>query len=457
MKEYVNVVIGFGKAGKTLATTLAGAGQKTALIEKDPRMYGGTCINVACIPSKSLENSARLSHRLGGDFAAHAQRYVQAMAEKRQLVGRLNKKNYDKVVSAGVDVLTGQASFLDARHVEVVYPDGTREQLSAQRIFINTGARPFIPPVAGMQDSRHVYVSETMMELEELPRELVILGGGYIGLEFASYYLNFGSQVTVLQDGHDFMPREDQQVAQAVRQSLIDRGARLVDDAKLTKVADDGADVELTVETPSGVSTIRAQALLVATGRRPNVEGLALDKAGVKLTERGAIAVDDRLRTSVEGIWAMGDVTGGLQFTYISLDDFRIVKAQLLGDGSRSAAVRGAVPYSVFVDPPLSRVGLTEQQAVAQGRQVAVAVIPAAAVPKAQLLGQTTGLLKAVVDKADGTVLGLHLFCAESHEMINLGKMAIDARLPYTVLADAIYTHPTMTEAFNDLFGAVRI
>ncbi|MDD2356209.1 MAG: FAD-dependent oxidoreductase, partial [Lachnospiraceae bacterium] len=205
-----------------------------------------------------------------------------------------------------------------------------------------------------------------------------------------------------------------------------------------------------------GAKTLPADAILVATGRRPNVQGLNLEAAGVELTERGAVKTDEHLRTSAPNIWAMGDVVGGLQFTYISLDDFRIVRSQLLGDGSRTTKNRGAVPYSVFLDPPFSRVGMSEAEAVKAGFNIKTAKLPAMAIPKAKVLRQPTGLLKAIIDTDTGLILGAHLFCADSHEMINTVKLAMDAKLPYTVLRDAIYTHPTMSEAFNDLFAAVK-
>ncbi len=455
MKNFDNIVIGFGKGGKTLAGALAKAGQSVALIERSAAMYGGTCINVACIPTKSLEHSARLSAAQGGDFAARAQRYRAAVAEKRRLTGALRQKNYDKAVSAGVQVFTGTASFLDAHRVTVALADGGTEEFTGERFFINTGARPFLPPIEGLAGNPFVYTSETLMERDELPRRLAIIGGGYIGLEFASYYANFGAEVTILQTGGAFIPKEDAEIAQAVLDSLTTRGVHVLRGANTRAVrAADGYAV-LDVETADGLQTLEAEAVLVATGRRPNVADLHLEAAGVALTPRGAVQVDEHLRTTAPHIWAMGDVAGGLQFTYISLDDSRIVRSQLLGGGERTTQNRGAVPYTVFLDPPISRVGLTEAEAIAQGFRVKVARLPAAAIPKAQVLQKPTGLLKAIVDADTGLLLGAHLFCAESQEMINLVKVVMDAKLPYTVLRDGIFNHPTMSEALNDLFAAL--
>lgn len=455
MKKADAVIIGFGKGGKTLAGALAGAGKSVIMIEKSEKMYGGTCINVACIPTKSLIHSAALSAAAGGEFAGKAARYAEAIDKKSRLTSTLRNKNYHKLADhPGITVLTGTASFTGPHTVSVETADGT-VIVEGWQIFINTGAQPFVPPIPGLKESRHFYLSETMMELRELPRRLVIIGGGYIGMEFASMYANFGSEVTVIQDGAVFLPREDREIAQAVLSSLNSRGIRVLLSVQVEKVEDQEEQAVLTLKTPDGSLELTADAVLAATGRRPNVSGLNLEAAGVELTSRGAVLTDAQLKTSVPHIWAMGDVAGGLQFTYISLDDFRIVKSQLLGDGSRTTQNRGAVPYSVFLDPPFSRVGLTEQEALDQGFHVGVGRLQVAAIPKALVLNNPTGLLKAVIDLDTGYILGAHLFCEESHEMINLVKLAIDAGLPYTLLRDNIYTHPTMSEAFNELLANI--
>lgn len=453
MKHYDAAIIGFGKGGKTLAGALAAAGQQVAVIEQSTRMYGGTCINVACIPTKTLVHAASLSQAQGGTFAERAGRYAAAIDEKDRVTGMLRGKNYHKLADLpNVDVIDGRASFIDATHL-AVEPSG--EPIEAERIFINTGARPFVPPIPGI-DSPRVYLSETLLDLRELPERFVVIGGGYIGLEFASMYANFGSQVTVVQDTEEFIPREDEAIAAAVLASLENRGIRIVRGARVERIDHEEAQDIVTIAVDGAEERIPADAVLVATGRRPNVEGLNLEAAGVELTERDAVRTDEYLRTTAPNIQAMGDVVGGLQFTYISLDDFRIVKDSLLGDGTRTTENRGAVPYSVFLDPPFSRVGLTEQEARDAGFAVKIAELPAAAIPKAQVLGKPVGLLKAIVDANTDRLLGMHLFCEESHEMINTAKLAIDAGLPYQTLRDAIYTHPTMSEAYNDLLAAVR-
>lgn len=458
MREVQNIIIGFGKAGKTLAGYLAKKGEKTVLIEENPLRYGGTCINVACIPSKSLENSARESAALGGEFSEKAERYQKAIEEKRRLTHFLRGKNLEKVQGAGVEVIDGRASFLDEHRILVESAKGD-EEIRGERIFINTGAKTIIPKIAGVESSKRVYTSESMMELDTLPKNLVIIGGGYIGLEFASYYQNFGSTVTILQDTMDFIPREDREMAKAIEENMEKMGITLCKGVTVQEIQDQEKESLILFQQGGEGKTITADAILVATGRKPNVENLALENAGLSLTERGAIPVDSSLRTKVPHIFAMGDVTGGMQFTYISLDDFRIVKATLEEESKggskalRSTENRGAIPYSVFLTPAFSRVGITEEEAKAQGKQYRVAKLPVAAIPKAQVLRQTAGLLKVIIEEGSNLILGAHLYCPESYEMINLIKLAMDQKIPANVLASQIYTHPTMTEAFNDLLG----
>ena len=451
MKKVDAVIIGFGKGGKTLAGALAKNGRKVVMIEQSEKMYGGTCINVACIPTKSLVHSADISALKGGDFEDKAARFTAAIAQKDMLTAKLRDKNYHKLAdNENIEVITGKGSFVDAHHVAV-----NDDVIEAEQIFINTGARPFIPPIEGLKQSRYAYVSEQLLDLKELPKRFVIIGGGYIGMEFASMYANFGSEVTVIQDGAVFLPREDSEIATAVLESLEKRGVKVIRSAKIVKTEDRDGYAVVTIETENGREELPAEAVLIATGRRPNVEGLNLDRAGVELTERGAVKVNEHLQTTAENIYAMGDVVGGLQFTYISLDDYRIVSSAVLGDGTRTTASRGAVPYSVFLDPAFSRIGMSEEEARSKGYNVKVAKLPAMAIPKANVLQKPTGLLKAVVDADTGLILGAHLFCEESYEMINLFKIVMDAKLPYTVLRDNIYTHPTMSESLNDLFAGI--
>ena len=451
--KYDAVIIGFGKGGKTMAGALGAAGKKVALIEKSDRMYGGTCINVGCIPTKSLVYRAGLAAAKGGSFEEKAAAYKAAMDQKEDLTARLRGKNYQKLDSnPNITVIDGTASF-QSSHVVEVEKDGKTFQVEGEQIFINTGSSAFIPPIEGLKGNPYVYTSEGLLNLTELPSRLVIIGGGYIGVEFSSIYASFGSKVTILQDGDIFLPREDEEIAGAVRESLESRGIRVMTGVKVKALEQAEGKALVAVDNGKEVQKLEAEAVLVATGRRPNTAGLNLEAAGVEIGPRGGIVTDDSLTTTAPHIYAMGDVRGGLQFTYISLDDFRIVKSKVLGDGSYTLKKRGAVPYSVFLIPPFSRVGLSEKEAVEKGYKVKVARLAASAIPKAQVLEQPAGLLKAVIDEETGLILGAHLFCQESYEMINMIKLAMDAKVPYQVLRDTIYTHPTMSEAFNDLFA----
>jgi len=411
--KYDVVVIGFGKAGKTLAAKLSKAGKSVALIEKDADMYGGTCINVGCIPSKRLITDAQSSPK--GGFPAKEEYYKNTIEEKKKLTAALRKANYDKLIQAGVDIIDGTATFTDEHHINVLTKEGV-VGIEGTEFIINTGSTPIIPKIPGADKSKKVYLSETIMDLDKLPASLTIVGGGYIGLEFAFMYANFGSAVSIIQDADVFLPREDEDIAQAIRSSLEAKGVNII-----------------------------------TAGRRPNTDGLGCENAGITLTQRGAVETDEHLRTSVKNIWAAGDVCGKLQFTYISLDDSRIILDDMLGEGKRTVNNRGAFSYSVFIDPPFSRVGMSEKEAKDAGIEYKVSNLLANAIPKAKVLRKTEGLLKAIT-KVDGTILGAALFCAESHEMINFIKLAMDHGIKAEEVRNFIFTHPTMSESLNDLF-----
>lgn len=453
MKHYDAVIIGFGKGGKTLAGSLAGMGKKVAMIEKSDKMYGGTCINVGCIPTKSLVNSAKASViQKPGSYDEKNRLYWEAVEEKRRLTGMLRKKNFDKLNDLdNVTVYNGLGSFVSANRVKIETAEETFE-VEGDQIFINTGSVSVIPPIKGIEGNPYVYTSDSLMELDVLPKRLAIIGGGYIGLEYASMYTDFGAEVTVYQIEDKLIPREDRDIAEAIQKAFEDKGVRFEMNVQTEEIENAGDEAVVHYKKDGTALSASADAVLIATGRKPNTDGLNLEAAGVEKTPRGAVKVDEKLRTSAPNIWAMGDVAGGLQFTYVSLDDFRIVKDQLAGSGKRASNDR-TVPYSVFIDPPFSRVGLNEEEAAARGYHVKIAKLPAAAIPKAQVLRKPVGLLKAVIDADTNKILGAMLFCEESYEMINIVKLAMDAGLDYTVLRDQIFTHPTMSEALNDLFA----
>ncbi|MCS3461951.1 MULTISPECIES: reactive chlorine resistance oxidoreductase RclA [Citrobacter] len=441
MNQYQAIIIGFGKAGKTLAATLAKADWKVAIIEQSNTMYGGTCINIGCIPTKTLVHDAEMQH----DFAA-------AMQRKTDVVRFLRDKNFHNLVGLdNVDVIEGRAEFVDNHTVRVIQATGTRE-LRGEKIFINTGAQSTMPDIKGLSSTPGVFDSTGLLNLAQRPQRLGILGGGYIGVEFASMFANFGSKVTIFEAAPLFLPREDRDVADAIARILRDKGVELILNANVHSVSSqDGAvQIQMPEETHS------VDALLIASGCKPATEALQLKNAGVDVNERGGIIVNRYLRTSADNIWAMGDVTGGLQFTYISLDDFRIVRDSLLGEGLRNTGDRQNVPYSVFMTPPLSRVGMSEEQARASGAEVQIVTLPVTAIPRARVMDDTRGMLKAVVDVNTQRILGVSLLCVDSHEMINIVKTVMDAGLPYTVLRDQIFTHPSMSESLNDLFALVK-
>ncbi|GAS74509.1 mercuric reductase [Salmonella enterica] len=441
MNQYQAIIIGFGKAGKTLAATLAKTGWRVAIVEQSNTMYGGTCINIGCIPTKTLVHDAELQH----DFAA-------AMQRKAAVVSFLRDKNFHNLADLeNVDVIDGRAEFVDNRTVRVVQSTGAIE-LSGEKIFINTGAQSTMPNVEGLSTTPGVFDSTGLLNLTQRPERLGILGGGYIGVEFASMFANFGSKVTLYEAAPLFLAREDRDIAEAIAGILRDKGVEIILNANVQAVS--SVDGAVLVKMPGGVQTV--DALLVASGRKPATENLQLQKAGVDVNDRGAIIVNKYLRTSADNIWAMGDVTGGLQFTYISLDDFRIVRNNLLGEGVRHTGDRQNIPYSVFMTPPLSRVGMTEEQARASGASVQVVTLPVAAIPRARVMDDTRGVLKAVVDSETKQILGVSLLCVDSHEMINIIKTVMDAGLPYTTLRDQIFTHPSMSESLNDLFSLVK-
>jgi pyruvate/2-oxoglutarate dehydrogenase complex dihydrolipoamide dehydrogenase (E3) component len=445
-QQYQALIIGFGKAGKTLAGFLATQGWRVALVEQSARMYGGTCINIACIPTKSLVHSAELGVP-----------YFEAIAEKNRLTGFLRGRNLTNLTAhPEATLLLGQASFVNERQVRVQLTETGEEVLvEADHIFINTGAVPRLPPIPGLRESQRVFTSTSLMEQTVLPERLVIIGGGFIGLEFASMYAQFGAAVTVLETAPRLLPNEDEDMAAAIIQSLTAKGVTFETGVRVQRIepGPEGEDV-IIFETPQGtVERRQATAILVAVGREPVVASLNLAAAGVAQNERGFIQVNERLQTNVPHIWALGDVNGGPQFTYISLDDYRIVRDQLFGPGTRTTADRQYVASTVFLTPPFAHVGLREREARAQGYQVRVATLPAAAITRGQVLRQPGGLLKAVVEESTGRILGCSLLCAEAGEVINTVQLAMKAGLPYPVLRDNIYTHPSMTEALNDLFG----
>lgn len=444
MEHYQHIIIGFGKAGKTLAAHLSKKGESVALIEKNKDNYGGTCINVACIPTKVLVHSAQALKELDYDFEQKKEYYKMAIHQKNEIIALLRNKNEEKLVNAKVKIINALGSFVDEHTIECDFGDH-QEQIKGDKIYINTGSTPFIPDIKGIKESKYVYDSEQLMELETLPEHLVVLGAGYIGLEFANMYHNFGSKVTVVNFDDSFMPKEDKEIAEMVLKHLQEIGIEFMFNTSINEVTEKENGLECVLNTDK---KLVCDALLVATGRRPNIEKLKVENAVIELTDKKAIKVNEQLVTNKDHIYAMGDVVGDLQFTYISLDDYRI-----LVDESRTNQNRGNVPYTVFLDPPLSRVGQTQEEITGE---VKVGKLMVGAIPKAHILRNKVGLFKVFIDAESDLILGAHFYGPDSFEMINLIKLAMDQKIKHQVLRDNIYTHPSMTEALNDLLSSVE-
>lgn len=436
MLSYDLIVIGFGKAGKTLAAKQAAAGKKVALIEQSQAMYGGTCINIACIPTKTMIVAAEKGLN-----------FDQIMAEKEAVVTRLNAKNY-ATVSAGVDIIDAKARFIENKVLELIAGDEI-QQVTAETIVINTGAISVVPPISGLTETANVVDSTGIQQLSERPERLGIIGAGNIGLEFAGLYNRLGSQVTVFDGADKILGRFEPEIAQMAKNYMEEDGIKFNLSSKITAVSEKDGGVQVTTEQ----GEFHFDVVLYATGRKPNTADLNLEATDIVLTERGAVEVDDFCQTAVPGVFAVGDVNGGPQFTYISLDDFRIVNGYLNGQTGYSLENRKAIPTSTFINPPLAQVGLTEAQAEEQGLDYLTKTLPVAAMPRGHVNADLRGAYKVVVDKASKQILGATFFGAEAHELINLVKMAMDNNIPATYFQNQIFTHPTVVENFNDLFA----
>lgn len=441
MKNYHAIIIGFGKAGKTLAGEFAKKGKTVALIEKSNQMYGGTCINEGCIPSKSLI------------VQADTKNYTNAVEQKEILITKLRQKNYDKLAQFdNVDIIDGTARFVNNHEVEII----GQEKIKGDYIFINTGSTSVIPSIKGIENTQHIYTSATLMKEKNLPKRLAIIGGGYIGLEFASMYARYGSQVTVFEFHNRLVGREDEDIALEIQHILESQGVKFQFNSQVQEVSNQDNEVIIQYLQDNANMAEHFDAILLATGRRANTDELGLENTDVEIDQRGQIIVNEYLQTSVPHIYAMGDVKGGLQFTYISLDDYRIVKDHIFGNKQRTIHNRGYIPYSVFISPTFSRVGLSEQEAKQQGYEVKIAKLLTAAIPRANVDGKPEGILKAVIDAKTDNILGCVLLCEHSEEMINFVQLAMNANMKYQDIANHIFTHPSMSEALNDLFNTVQ-
>ncbi len=453
-EPYDAIIIGSGQAGTPLASALARAGWRVAIAER--QHWGGTCVNEGCSPTKRMIASAEAAHRArrAGDYGVSVGPVRVDLAEvrrlKRELVTSFSGGNERGLRAAGVTLIQGEASLTGPHDVVVTGTDGERH-ISAPQIFINTGGRPSRPHIPGLEQVPHLLNSTSIMELGEVPPHLVVVGGGYIGLEFAQMFARFGSQVTVLHHGAQLVDREDADIAAALLDLLRAEGLTVhLQISGLSVEATDGG-ARLNFQTPDGAQSVDTQHVLLATGRTPNTDSLNLEAAGLTTDARGFLPVDGALRTAVEGIWALGDVKGGPAFTHVSYDDFRIVRDALLHGKTRQTSGRLST-YTLFTDPQLGRVGLSEREAREQGLDVLIATLPMTHVARAIEMDRTAGMMKAVVDRRTHQILGAAVLGPEGGEVTATLQMAMLGNLPFTALRDAVISHPTLAESLNNLF-----
>ena len=452
---FENVVLGGGAAGKNLAWDLARAGRRTAVIER--ALIGGSCPNIACLPSKNVIHSAKVA-----DFVHHAEAFGQRIGpsttdmkvvvqRKREMVAGEVAFHRAQFAADGLEFILGEGRFVAPRTIEVRLAEGGTRRLEGERIFLDLGTHATMPEVPGL-DAAAPLTHVEALELDRLPAHLLVLGGGYVGLELAQAFRRFGSQVTVIERGPRLMAREDPDVAEAVRVALAEDGLDVLLGAETRAVEGRSGDrVRLRLRGAAGERVIAGSDILVAAGRTPNTQGIGLEVAGVELDRRGYVKVNERLETTASGVWAMGECAGSPQFTHAAVDDFRVVRDNLAG---RERTTRDRlIPYCMFTDPPLARVGLGETEARAQRVAVRVARLPMASVLRAETIGETRGFMKALVDARSDRILGFTMLGPEAGEVVAVVQAAMLAGLPYTALRDAILAHPTMAEGLNFLFA----
>ena len=457
-ESYEDLVLGSGAGGKLLSWHLASSGRRVAVVER--RYIGGSCPNINCLPSKNEIWSAKVA-----DLLHHAAQFgivtgsvavdmARVRQRKREMVEGLIALHLDLYRKSGAELIMGDGRFVAPKTLEVHLRDGGTRVLTGERVFLNLGTRATIPAVAGLADARPLTNIE-LLELDRLPAHLIVLGGGYVGLEFAQAYRRFGSRVTVVQHAPQLANGEDPDVADAIRQLFGDEGIDVLLSAEVQKVEGrSGEGVRLRVRTPTGERLIEASDILVATGRTPNTTGIGLETAGVRLDGRGYVQVNGRLETTAPDVWAIGECAGSPQFTHVSEDDFGVIRDNLAG-GNRTTRDR-LIPFCLFTDPPLARVGLNETEARQRGVAVRVAKLPMGAVLRTRTTGEMRGFMKALVDARSDRILGFTMFGPEAGEVMAAVQTAMLAGMPYTGLRDAILAHPTMAEGLRGLFAEVQ-
>lgn len=460
-QAYDAIVIGAGQGGVPLARTLAEAGRTTLLIEE--KHVGGTCINEGCTPTKTMVASARVAYlaRRAGDYGVQTGPISVDMRtvrqRKRDIVESFRSGSERKIrATPNLTLLPARARFVGPRTLEATTPDGATRGVRADWVFINTGGRPVVPPIPGLADIPYLD-STTVMELEAVPEHLLVLGGGYIGLEFGQMMRRFGSRVTIVQRADVLLPREDPDICKALAQIMAEDGIDVVLGTNATHLeAMPNGGVQVALQGPGGQQRLEISRVLVAAGRVPNTDRLNLAAANVAVDAYAFVQVNDRLETTADGVFAMGDVKGGPAFTHISYDDFRILRTNLLGGGGASTKDR-IVPYTLFTDPQLGRVGLTEHEARQRGHDVAVATMPMSFVARALEMGEPRGLMKAIVDRTSGCLLGAAVLGVEGGELMAVLEMAMLGRVLVQRMRDATFAHPTLAESLNNLFASLPV
>jgi pyruvate/2-oxoglutarate dehydrogenase complex dihydrolipoamide dehydrogenase (E3) component len=452
------LVLGSGQGGKLLAWHMARAGRRTAVVER--RYIGGSCPNIACMPSKNEVWSARVAHfvRHAAEFGTITGSVATDMAKvrqrKREMVEHEVALHLENYRESGAELIMGSGRFAGPKTLEVQLNDGGTRVLMAEQVFLNLGSHAATPAIPGLEATRPLTHIEAL-ELDAVPPHLIVLGGGYVGLEMAQAFRRFGSRVTVIEAGSQLMGREDPDVADTMQRILSEEGVRLLLSANTLNVSGrSGSEVILTVGTPTGEEKIQGSDILVAAGRVPNTAGIGLEEAGVELDARGYIRVNDRLETTAPDVWALGECAGSPQFTHASVDDFRIITDNNQAGANRSTRDR-LVPYCVFTDPPLAHVGLSERDAQRMGIAVRVVTLPMEAVLRTHTTGETSGFMKILVSGSDDRILGFTMIGSEAGEVMAAIQTAMLARLPYTTLRDAVITHLTMAEGLGPLLANV--
>jgi pyruvate/2-oxoglutarate dehydrogenase complex dihydrolipoamide dehydrogenase (E3) component len=456
-EAYDVIVLGCGEGGKYLAWTLAKQGKRVAVVER--KLIGGACPNIACLPSKNIIHSAKVADyfRRGKEFGMVANDFkvdmVAVRQRKREMVDGLVKIHLDNFKATGAELIMGSGRFIAPKTLEVTLAAGGTRILRGNKVVIDTGSRAAIESIPGLVESNPLTHIQAL-ELDHVPKHLIILGGGYIGLEFAQAMRRFGARVTIIDRNIRLVSNEDEDVSAALTELCQAEGIELVLNAHVTRVAGtSGQSVKLQVKQGESEITLDGTDLLVAAGRTPNTSAIGLGLVGVELNERGYIKVNERLETTAPDVFAMGDCAGGPQFTHISFDDFRVVRDNLMGKPHVTTGRQ--VPFCLFTDPELARVGLSETEAKKQGIPYRLAKIPMAAVLRTRTLSETRGFMKALIDAKSDRILGFTVFGVEAGEIMGAVQIAIIAGLPYTALRDAVLTHPTLLEGLISLFSAV--